>query len=96
MLIRQGQAAPPPLIIATPSSSSSTETTTALQVRLQQEGKTGGNGGRAGDEKGVGPLRKPEEYFVSTDFFEERETVIPPDVTLAQDEDLGGMLFHVF
>ncbi|CAM9873374.1 unnamed protein product [Pylaiella littoralis] len=68
----------------------------ALQVRLQQEGKTGGNGGRAGDEKGVGPLRKPEEYFVSTDFFEERETVIPPDVTLAQDEDLGGMLFHVF
>lgn len=47
-------------------------------------------------EEGAGSLRKPEEFFVSTDFFEERETVIPPDVTVAEDEDLGGMLFHVF
>lgn len=54
----------------------------ALEARLQQEGASS--------------LRKPEEFFVSTDFFEERETVIPPDVTIAEDEDLGGMLFHVF
>lgn len=55
---------------------------TALEARLKQEGASS--------------LRKPEEFFVSTDFFEERETVIPPDVTVAEDEDLGGMLFHVF
>lgn len=47
-------------------------------------------------QEGASSLRKPEEFFVATDFFEERETVIPPDVTVAEDEDLGGMLFHVF
>lgn len=54
----------------------------ALEARLRQEGASA--------------FRKPEEFFVSTDFFVERETVIPPDVALTQDEDLGGMLFHVF
>lgn len=58
------------------------KTKSALEARLKEEG--------------AGSLRKPEEFFVSTDFFEERETVIPPDVTVAEDEDLGGMLFHVF
>eukprot|EP00903_Cladosiphon_okamuranus_P006097 g6007.t1 len=52
----------------------------ALEARMKQEGASS--------------LRKPEEFFVATDFFEEREIVIPPDVTVAEDEDLGGMLFH--
>lgn len=47
-------------------------------------------------EDGAGAFRKPEEYFARSDFFEEREMIIPPDVTIAEDEDLGGMLFHVF
>lgn len=47
-------------------------------------------------EEGAGAFRKPEEYFTRSEFFEEQETAIPPDVTLAGDEDLGGMLFHVY
>lgn len=47
-------------------------------------------------EEGAEAFRKPQEYFARCDFFEERETNIPPDVTIAEDEDLGGMIFHVF
>eukprot|EP00904_Undaria_pinnatifida_P004808 jgi/Undpi1/1457/HiC_scaffold_11.g04848.m1 len=54
----------------------------ALHTRLQEEGPAA--------------FRKPGEFFKRAEFFEERETIIPPDVTLSGDEDLGGMLFHVF
>lgn len=48
------------------------------------------------ETEGPEAFRKPRELFSHTDFFEERVTVIPPDVTLTGDEDFGGMLFHIY